>query len=187
MLRKWCELEWRDPRIDLINLGKLQTQLEGGGIRPAVANLRERELRRYLEWRQAALFSYFVSNAVLNVPVAYSMVEDEDYDCLVRWVVDGTYNFAPVQLKEVVPKTLNPNAELNKELAKLEKYAGPSDTIVAVHLNQTGRLEFESIEVPKTGCKEIWIYGSLSASQAVWFLYGNVLHDPWGHEIAYPT
>ncbi len=186
-LRKWQKLHWHDPLTDLVNLGKLQAQLEGSGVRPTVEDLRERDLRPYLEWRQAALFCYFVGDAVLKTPVAYSLIEDEDYDCVVQWVADGTHHFAPVQLKEVVPKTLNAKAELNVEMEKLGKYVTSSNTVVAIHLNQSGRLEFDSIVAPTTSCAEVWIYGSLTASQSQWFLYGNLLKEPRGYEIAYPT
>lgn len=186
-LRKWRKLPWRDPHTDLYNLGLLQGRLAGAGISPTVANLRKRDLRKYLEWRQAALFSHFISEAVLKIPVAYSLIEEEDYDCVVHWRKDDVGHFAPVQLKEVVPKSLNPGAELNNELEKLKKYATPTNTVVAIHLNQSSRIEFSSIQTPKTTCPEIWIYGSLTPDQSRWFLYGNILKKPRAHEINYPA
>jgi hypothetical protein len=185
--RKWSKLKWRDPQTDLYNLGRLQAQLAESGLSPTVADLRKRDLRQYLEWRQAALFSHCISEGVLGVPVAYCLVEDEDYDCVVRWRVEGTEHFAPVQLKEVVPVDLNPAADLNKELAKLQKYASASNTVVAVHLNQSQRLEFASIKPPKTGCSEVWIYGSASEDQSKWFVYGDILKQPRGYEVSYPA
>jgi len=186
--RRWRSLDWRDPKTDLINLGKIQLQLaESTGITPKVADLRERELRKYLEWRQAALFAYFVSYAVVGEPIAYVLIEDEDYDAVI-WRKSGKRNlYTPVQLKEVVPRDLNPKAEVNAELAKLTKYVTSEDTVVAVHLNQSGRFEFHDIKAPDTSCKEIWLYGAQTADQSKWLLYGDILNNPKPYDIRYPT
>jgi len=49
------------------------------------------------------------------------MTEEEDYDCVLWWKVEGKSRYAPVQLKEIVPPHINPNATVEVELAKLGK------------------------------------------------------------------
>jgi hypothetical protein len=183
----WRSLNWRDPRTDLVELGKIQGRFVKKGHQPEVDNLRNHELRQYLEQRQAALFAHFVSEAILKAPIAYAMNETEDYDCVLWWKIEKHSFYTPVQLKEIVPPHLNSKTSINSELSKLSKYATASETIAAFHVNQSGHLDFSGIDVPKTGFSEVWLYGSLSADQAKWFLYGNILDNPKGYEVAWPT
>lgn len=189
--RKWRALDWRDPRTDLVNLGLLQGRLVQQGINPTTDDLRTREFKKYLELKQAALFAYFISHSVIKVPIAYAMCEAEDYDCVVWWKVDGTASgksrYAPVQLKEIVPPEINPSASIESELTKLKKYATSDHTIVAVHINQTGYVEYSSIQKPQTSVAEVWLYASMTANQSDWFLYGDLLHSPRGFDISWPT
>jgi hypothetical protein len=186
--RKWDPLSFRDAKTDLVNLGKLQARLaRGHGISPEVANLRSRELRQYLQWRQAASFCYLVQAVTEKPSLGYTVVEDEDYDALARWVEDDTKHYAPIQLKEVVPESLNPMSTLASELAKLAKYPVSNETVVAVHVNRAGRLEFSSLKPPKVTVREIWLFGALSADQQSWFLFGDLMSEPRFYEAAYPT
>jgi hypothetical protein len=70
--RKWRSLDWRDPRTDLVNLGRTAAEFERHGISLTHDDLRRRELKGHLERKQAALFAYFVSHAILKVPIAYA-------------------------------------------------------------------------------------------------------------------
>lgn len=186
-LRKWDALPLRDAKADLINLGKLQARMaESHGISPTVANLRERDLRQYLQWRQAALFCYLVQ-ASTGKEMAYTVVEDEDYDALACWIDGDTKHYAPIQLKEIVPQALNSTASLESELDKLAKYATSQETVVAVHVNRAGRLEFSSLKPLKAQVREIWLFGALSPDQRSWFLYGDLMNHPQFYEATYPT
>jgi hypothetical protein len=186
-LRGWKQLCFRDPRTDLVELAKLQAQMDKGGTSPVTDDLRVRELRKFLEYRQAALFAYFVGHSVLKTLVAYAVSEAEDYDSVLWWKVADRNHYLAVQLKEVVPEHLNPTADINSELAKLQKYVTSKETVVAVHVNRSGMIDFSGIRKPVACCAEIWLYGTLSADQSVWFLYGDLLNAPHGHEIRYPT
>ncbi len=161
--------------------------MDKAGRSPTLSDLRNHEFRTYLENRQAALFAHFVGEVVIKAPVNYVMCEEEDYDCIVRWRAQNRSCYLAVQLKEIVPTHLNPKAKINSELAKLSKYTASGSSIVAVHLNQTGLLDFSNLEKPNTSFSEIWLYGALSPSQSMWFLYGNLLKEPMLHEINYPT
>jgi hypothetical protein len=169
-LRRWRQLTWRDPYTDLVALGKLYSSLKAKGYDATVDDLRSREVRPFLEQRQAALFAYFISSAVIRAPIAYAMVEAEDYDC-VLWskkggVARGQSCYTPVQLKEVVPREKNPKASIESELAKLKKYGTSKATVVAVHVNQTGLVNYSAIKRPNTSVREIWLYASITPDQA---------------------
>jgi hypothetical protein len=188
-LRKWDALPFRDAKTDLINLAKLQARLaKSHGITPEVANLRERDLRQYLQWRQAALFCYLVQGATDKPSLAYTVVEDEDYDALACWTDGVTRHYAPIQLKEIVPQSRNPTSSLDAELSKLTKYSTSHETVVAFHVNRAGKLdEFLNLEPPKANVREIWFFGALSPDQRLWFLYGDLMKQPRLYELPYPT
>jgi len=186
-IREWKKLHYRDARTDLVNLGRLQGAMDKAGNAPTLADLRTRELRKYLEFRQAALFTYLVGRFVVKPPLGYAMYEHEDYDSVIRWKEQRRNCYVAVQLKEIVPTHLNPKAEINVELAKLAKYVTSEHTVVAFHLNQSRLLDFSALAKPDTSCKEIWLYGALSSNQSQWFLYGNLLTDtPAFYETNYP-
>ena len=185
-VRKWRALPWRDPRADLVNLGRAHAELLRRGMPVTHDDLRRHELKPYLEGKQAALFAHFVGEAILQAPIAYAMIEEEDYDCVFWWKLERRSHYARVQLKEVVPPHINPNATIESELAKLGKYPTSVQTIVAVHVNQEGPLVFSSIAKPATSVAEIWLYSALAPDQSLWFLYGNLLDRPRGFEITWP-
>lgn len=188
-LRKWRRLPFRDARTCLIGLGTLQARMDKKGLSPTVDDLRSRAFREHLHLRQAALFAYFIGQAVLKVPVAYALIEEEneDYDCVMRWRVERRNCYVPVQLKEIVPQRRNPESNLNAELSKLGKYVSSQGTVVAVHLNRSGLFDRAAIKVPETTCAQLWLYGALTADQSRWFLFGNLLAAPVEHEISFPT
>lgn len=186
-LRKWRTLNWRDPRTDLVQLGKLQARITQEGNPSTLEDLRNHDLEKYLEFRQAALFAYFIGHSVLRTPIAYAVYEAEDYDCVLWWKCNRGNRYTPVQLKEVVPTRVNPHSTVNSELSKLRKYAASSDTVAAFHVNQSGQLDFSKLQTPNTGCREIWLYTSISADQSKWLLYGDLLHNPRDYEIDFPT
>lgn len=185
-LRQWATLAYRDPRTDLINLGRLQGAMERTGHKPMLSDLRNHQFKGHLENRQAALFAHLVSALLLREPVEYVMHEHEDYDCILRWKVQHRTCYQAVQLKEIVPKSLNRMSEIDTELQKLSKYVGSEKTIAAFHLNQSGLVDFSNMKKPKTSISAIWLYGALTPNQSQWFLYGDVLKRPVLRETSYP-
>src|SRR5947207_15931178 len=95
------------------------------------------------------------------------MVEVEDYDCVIWCKVNGQNRYARVQLKEVVPPHVNPNASIESVLGNLNKYPTSDQTIVTVHLNVEGPLDLSSIAKPNTSVAEIWLYWSLTPDQSI--------------------
>jgi len=184
--REWKTLKWRNPRADLVAIGRLEAELQRLGTPMRHDDLRQRDLRELLYIKQAALFSHLVSTAIIKAPVAYAMHEAEDYDCILRWRGER-FPHARVQLKEVVPH-LNPKASVEAELAKLGKYTNSGQTLVAVHVNQEGPLEFSEIRPPITGVAEIWLYSTITPDQGLWFLYGDLLNTRrQAFEVPWPT
>jgi len=185
-IKEWNKLEFHDSRKVLVNLHELQERVASSNLPPELKNLRSRELKKYLEGRQAALFCYGISAAVINTKIYHALSEASDYDCIARWIDNEAQSFTPIQLKELVPEALNSKTTLAKELEKLNKYASSEDLVIALHVNRAGRLDFSEIQIPELKVAEVWLYGGLSPDQSRWFLFGNMLKDPQYYEFSYP-
>ncbi len=185
--REWRTYEYVDPRKVLIGFRELERRFAGQAIDERTLRLRTRALRPYHERRQALLFAYGMQTAVLGVPVHVACVEREDYDCIVAFHWEGEAHFVPVQIKELAPADLNPKADLQAELPKLEKYASSEDLVVAFHLNRNVRVQFDQIQVPPLRLRELWFFGAMSPAQDKWLLYGNALGSPAARTYEYPA
>jgi hypothetical protein len=185
-IHELSKLEYHDSRKVLLRLRDLQERVVVSELPDKVKNLRKRELKKYLEGRQAALFCYGIGNAVLNTDVFHALYESSDYDCVALWERDGEQVFMPIQLKELVPESLKSTATLANELERLAKYVAPEDLVVALHVNRKGKLEFAKIQMPRLNVAEVWLYGAISPDQGRWFLYGNLLKEPEYYEFDYP-
>lgn len=182
---EWVQLNYHQPKNILIKLRELEILVAQSNLDEKVKTLQKRELKKFLEWRAAAIFCYGLSESVLKKNIYYAPVESEDFDCVALWQ-DADYQvYTPLQIKEVVPDKVNPESTLNGEIAKLQKYSDSKDLVVAMQLNKKGRLEFSTINTPKLQIAELWIFGALTEDNK-WFLYGNLLTKPNYFEFAYP-
>lgn len=168
----------------LVDMRVLAERHSNAEVDPRALRLRTREMRPYQFHRQAALFCFGMSEA-LGVPLQYAMVEEEDFDCIIREENDAALIYTPVQLKELAPNDINPNTTLTAELAKLMKY-GASDVVIAVHLNRYGTIDFSELTIPKLRVAELWFYGSVDQDKGEWLIYGNALRSPRWHRFVYP-
>jgi hypothetical protein len=114
-LRAWEKLKFLDSERILRGLHHIASTQPLHTLPRNVRELRRRDLRRYGEGRQAALFCYAMSQ-VAGVPVSFAQAEASDYDIIARYVVDEVARYIPVQLKELVPHYVNPAADLQAEL-----------------------------------------------------------------------
>ena len=120
-------------------------------------------------------------------PVYLARGESQDYDFVASWVVGDKQHLAPVQLKEVVPQELNPNASLEATIAALSKYVDSEELTVAIHLNRQIRFEPSTVSVPSLNIAALWVFASLTPEQSQWGLWGNFLEQPAGTRFEYPA
>lgn len=152
-----------------------------------VRNLRTNCLKEAREERQAALFCHGMSQRI-GQPVLFAATEDQDYDFIASWIVEDLQHLAPVQLKEVVPQSLNPLASIETIVAGLDKYTDSSGLTVAVHLNQAGRFEPTSLQLQHLQVASFWVFAAASMDQSQWNLWGNFTEpDAYGTRFTYPT
>ena len=183
----WSKLAYHDPVADLLALRAIEVDTAQWPLDPQVRTLRTGKQKPYCEWRQAALFCCGMSQAILRCPIHFAPAESSDHDFIARWQADDMQSFAPVQLKELVPAALNPEADINAVLSGLKKYSDSADTVVAVYVNRRVRLALDAIVVPALRVAEVWLFGALSEDARRWFLIGDLLREKAFHEFTYPT
>ncbi len=185
--REWTRYEYKDARKVLVGLRQLQQSLPLAEMDYKVASLRTRQLRPYLEGRQAALFCYGIGQ-ILGTDVSFAQVEREDYDIVTRRVVGDELVYTAVQLKEWVPNRVREDSSLQDELDKLHKYVDAKELVVAFCLNRGARIEPRELRFPVGAIGELWFFGAASPDQNNWHLLGNLLSsDARAHEFAYPA
>lgn len=183
---KWAQLKYHNPKDILIKLRNLEILISQSNLDEKAKSLRKKEFKKYLEWRAAAIFCHGLAESVLKNKIYYTPVESEDFDCITLWQ-DGDYTvYTPLQIKEVVPNTINPHTNLNDEILKLRKYSDSNDLVVAIHVNRRENMEFSTIHIPKLQIAELWIFGAITENQDKWFLYGNLLANPIFFDFEYP-
>ncbi|MBV1909010.1 MAG: hypothetical protein KUG78_06780 [Kangiellaceae bacterium] len=164
MLGEWRKLTFKDPAKALHSYRAVQEAVSRSNVDAKLKNLRTNSLKPEREAWHLALFSYLVSKS-LNFQVFYSEVEDSDYDGVCMWVKDETQNFAPVQLKELVPSDLNPTSSIQKIISKLKKYTDSKDLIVAVKMTRNFTLKFEEFDLTGLNIKQLWLFGATEPEQ----------------------
>jgi hypothetical protein len=184
-INEWSKLKFVDPAVVLPQLRQIQLEFATSKLNESVKNLRTHKLRTYREGWEAALFCYGMKK-VMGVTVYILPYEASDYDAVATWVKDDTQHFTPLQIKEIVPRKLNPETDINKEIAKLTRYPVSNDTTVVIHVNRTGRLELQSIKVPKLNIASLWLIGATKPEKDRWAIAGDMLDKPEITEFEYP-
>jgi len=182
--RAFGSLTYRDPREVLVELRRVE-RLIPPGTDPKIRHLRTHELRDVRELRLASLFCYGWGQISVQ-PMLVAHAEAQDYDAVATWIDSDTANFAPIQLKEVVPTDLNPEATVQAVIDDLTKYRDSRDLTVAVHLNQSARFSPLALKIPKLDIASLWIFGSVTPDQSRWGVWGNFLETIQYGEFAYP-
>lgn len=183
--REWLQYNYLDPEKILVGLREIARTYPLDELRYHARTLRTRELRKYGEGRQAALFCYGMSRR-LGTRVSFAQVERQDYDVIARYKLGGDVNFVPVQLKEWAPDILPSPSTLQTELDKLSKYADASDLAVVFHLNRETSIKLSELSLPKT-IGELWFVGCTEPSQNNWTLIGDLLKEAVANDFTYPV
>lgn len=182
--REWLQYQYLDPERILVGLRDIAINFQLHELRYHARTLRTRQLRKYGEGRQAALFCYGMSRR-LGTKVSFAQVERDDYDIIATYEMDGDAHFAPVQLKEWAPEELPSPQPLQVELDKLQKYADASDLVVAFHLNRRANVVLSELRLPQA-IGGLWFLGCSEPSQNHWTLIGDLLGEPMANDFTYP-
>ena len=187
LLRTLQNIRFVDPRSFLVNLRKLEVEVAQSDMPSQTKSLRTNPLKETRERREAALFCVGMSQRIGRT-VYFASHEDQDFDFVAKWVDAEGQHFARVQLKEVVPTSLNKSATLESVIQGLKKYTDSSDLTVAIHLNQVGRFEPDVLRLQHLNVASVWVFAATTVDQSLWSLWGNFREDdPYGTQFSYPT
>jgi hypothetical protein len=190
-LNAWRTFEYHDPARVLRELkelpGQVHTQARELGITldPLSLRLRTSRLKKYREWRDAAIFTYGVGLAK-RIKMGYATEEAEDYDFITAWVRDDQSYFCPVQLKELPPADLNPRAKLSDLIASLRKYPARTNSVLAVKLSQQPKIDLISLRTRDAPFQEVYLFWQSKMDPVEYILYGDLKREPEAFEFAYP-
>ena len=184
-VRSFEKLDFRDPKPFLARLRVFELDVAQSATPRKIRTLRTNALKESREMREAAIFCYLMGQRIGHT-VYVASGERQDYDFVAMWDDGQVRNYAPVQLKEVVPKHLNGEATLAQVVSSLAKYADSKDLVVAVHLNQ--QLSFDPVEVvvPPLCIGGLWMFGAVSPDHSRWGLWGDFLRGQGGTLHEYP-
>ena len=185
-LRTFSKLEYRDPRPFLVLLRQFELELSASATPERIRNLRTNRLKPERELREAAIFCYLAGQR-MGVTVGLAPGEDQDFDFVASWSDQDHSCFAPVQLKELPPETTAPQATLQDIISGLACYASSGELVVAIHLNRAISWDPAALEIPSLPIAELWAFGSTSADQNSWALWGDLLRFPTVSYHAYPA
>lgn len=184
-LNEWRKLHFVDSAKLLPEFRTIQAQVANSNLKDQIKNLRTQKFKQYREGWVAAIFCFGMSQ-LIGVPIYIASHEASDYDAVAMRVEDDTQHFTPIQIKEVVPEALNPSTDINKEIAKLNRYPVSNDTVVVIHMNRAGQLQLPTIEVPHLNIASLWLIGASAPDQSRWFLAGDLINNPRIFEFDYP-
>lgn len=184
--RAFRELKYYDPRQVLVELRRQERLIAESDAPASVKQLRTNELKPIRELRELCLFCYGWSQIDgQNFNVGHA--EAQDFDGVAMWVVGNNQHFAPIQIKEVVPRELNPTASIQAVVNGLTKYVDSEDLTVVVHLNQVTKFSPLELRVPPLKIAALWVFAAINVHQTKWVIWGNFLEKlRWG-EFAHPT
>lgn len=185
-LREFKQGKFRDPAHFLIELRALELEVASSSLDARTKQLRTNGLKEWREAREAALFCHGMAQRI-GQPIYMSRSESQDHDFVASWGVSNEQYFTPVQLKEVVPESLNPNSSLEKVIQSLTKYVDSEDLTVAIHLNRQAHFDPKNLTIPQLRIAALWVFGSISPDQSKWGLWGNFLEQPEGTLFTYPA
>lgn len=188
-IREWGALEYFDPatvlqRLRSIERGRATEPHEWQDVPGRVRRLRVNDLKQAREARDAALFSHGLAS-LLGTKVYYAPIERSDYDFVCMFVVGDTQHFSAVQLKEVPPEDLAPQASLEAILSGLRKYP-ETDTVLAINYNRRERIDLSTLSLPDAPFREVWIFACTSPDQNRWILMGDFRGEAQQVAFEYP-
>lgn len=177
-LRELGKLEYRDPIAFLKSIRVFEIEVSAAQTPDRVKRLRTGPLKAARERRDAALFCAGMTE-LTGQKIWMADAEDQDFDFVTCWTVDGVQHICPVQLKEIAPADLDPRGGYEKVFTSLGRYANAEDLIVAVKLGRQMRFDPAVLKIPDDlTLSELWVFGSITPDQSKWAIWGDFMQGP---------
>ncbi|MFN0069212.1 MAG: hypothetical protein ACKVYV_16450 [Limisphaerales bacterium] len=154
----------------------------------AVKGWRTRTLEAYRFKEQAALFCYGMKMAMPTHDWAFAMWPEQqsDIDCVFRIKSEGSRRYLKVQLKEVVPESINQTASVQQILQKFNNSKASRGLVVGVYINRNGTLVVKDLILPEGFDGQVWLLGLCGENNQRRFLVGDLMNDPKTTLFEYP-
>ncbi len=176
-LAEWRQLPFYDPDPVLRGLAVIEANPQLQEMPYGVSSLRTRELRPFQERRLGALF-FFLMGQVENTQVIFAHTENADYDFVGHFERDGYHHYVPVQMKELVPDFLNPDATLQLLIDGLKKkYVDSRDLTVAINVNRVGTIVPSELDLEGLSLMGFWLFGTTTPDQSELLIIGNLMSE----------
>jgi hypothetical protein len=184
--RSFVDLYYQDPRIVLVEFRKIQLRMATSGMSYKERSLRTNALKSERDAITAHLFCYGMEQ-VTGQKRYVAKAEGQDYDAVAMWIDGDNQNFAPIQVKELVPEELNPATSLQELIDKLPKYADSDDLTVVIRLNRQITFTPAELKLPKgLRIAALWAIAALSDDLSEWGLCGDLLETTECRYFQYP-
>jgi hypothetical protein len=173
-IRQWEKLSFHSPKLEIVSMVAMQIEIRDWDIPEKLRALRNNDLKPMREKYHAGLFAWGIMALTGRANMEFAMIEASDYDAVFRWLENGTMNYVPVQLKEVVPHRWNAGANLPDQIRALEKYTDSRDLVVAIYHSGAfhGEMQLDLDGIELAG---IYVYGAASEDQMNWMIAGNLM------------
>lgn len=173
--REWSKLSFIDPAAYLAGLRKMLRELIPQLQPHAAFAMKTRPAREMREDQRCAIFCYGMAR-VSGATIKFSDTERSDYDYILSVAHNGAYSFVPLQMKQLVPESVNSGTTLQCEINKLKrKYVVSSDLVVAIHVNRLGFTVIEDLDLSNLKIGELWLFGVSDPENSEWRIIGNLL------------
>lgn len=183
-VRQFAALQYADPIECLLALREIERSPELQLFDEPVRRLRTNGLRGERESRIAYLFAAGMQ-ARFGIRFGVAAQEGEDFDFVVRTVVEDETIYVPVQLKELAPADLNSSQTLEELFLGVQRRP-LTDTVLLVHLNRRTQIDVSILDAARAPFQEVWFVWASSPAQSEWMLYGDVLNAPTATVFPYP-
>ncbi|MGB3461310.1 hypothetical protein [Rhodanobacter lindaniclasticus] len=146
----------------------------------AAAALRTRAGREVEEDRRCAILCYGLAVAS-GAAFHFCNLERSDYDYVLAVQRDNISGLIPLQMKQLVPSSVNLRTSLQSEIDKLKrKYPTSSDLCVAIHINRLVRVAPKELDLAGLKIGELWLFGVEDHSERRWRIIGNLMNEHCG-------
>lgn len=185
-LRRLSRLRFIDPELVLPELNKLRCELVQRDVPLSVKNLRTHGLKRSRELWTACIFAHGMRE-ILRTKIYVADDEGGDHDFVCYWDAPETGNICPVQLKEVVPQELNSNSSVQSIIDSIAKKRNYRKRTLAIKLTREGNFNPSTLDLSKLETESVWVFGSVSADQTQWVIWGDLLQSNHGTSFNLPV
>lgn len=172
--RQYAALQYNSPDVLLREVLPIIKSIHGGTA--LAKSLKAVERKAALEKYQAAYLAFIFRQGMKTMgKVSVCLHESEDFDCVFRAERPrGEVAYKPVQLKQLPCHGVNPHADIQTEINKLQKYSSRT-LMIAYWINRDIRLDLQQLNFDKLNVEQIWLFGD-SPKRYIMF-HGGIVTD----------